>query len=100
MLQDGDTAAVAEKLDDLQGVLVHSLTGVCPGCKLICITYTSSASGNYGCLYAFTVGEDGDILNLGEKKKKKKKKQTSEVVVRSTNMQNFLAYTVRARLPR
>jgi myo-inositol-1-phosphate synthase len=27
------------------------------------------------------VGEDGDLLNLGEKKKKKKKKQTSEVVV-------------------
>ena len=37
---------------------------------------------NYICLYAFAVGEDGDILNLGEKKKKKKKKQTSEVVVR------------------
>lgn len=42
--EDGDAAAVAEKLDDLQ------------------------------------VGEDGDMLNLGEKKKKKKKKQTSEVV--------------------
>ena len=45
---------------------------------------------HYGCLYAFTVGEDGDILNLGEKKKKKKKKQTSEVVVRLANMQNCL----------
>ncbi|KAL0049751.1 hypothetical protein WJX82_009169 [Trebouxia sp. C0006] len=43
-MSDGDTAAIAEKLDDLQ------------------------------------VGEDGDLLNLGEKKKKKKKKQTSEVV--------------------
>ena len=30
------------------------------------------------------VGEDGDLLNLGEKKKKKKKKQTSEVVVNMT----------------
>lgn len=27
------------------------------------------------------VGEDGDLLNLGEKKKKKKKKQTTEAVV-------------------
>ena len=31
------------------------------------------------------VGEDGDVLNLGEKKKKKKKKQTSEVVVSPGN---------------
>lgn len=28
-----------------------------------------------------SVGEDGDLLNLGEKKKKKKKKQTTEAVV-------------------
>lgn len=52
---------------------------------------------NYICLYAFAVGEDGDILNLGEKKKKKKKKQTSEVVVRFAH-KIVSAYTARARL--
>ncbi len=35
------------------------------------------------------VGEDGDLLNLGEKKKKKKKKQTSEVVVNMTTFSKF-----------
>ena len=80
VLQDGDTAAVAEKLDDLQGAVVYSLTGACPDRKLVCIVFTSFTMF---CLYAFAVGEDGDILNLGDKKKKKKKKQTSEVVVRS-----------------
>jgi len=34
--------------------------------------------------FVVAVGEDGDLLNLGEKKKKKKKKQTSEVVVNMT----------------
>ena len=29
------------------------------------------------------VGEEDELLNLGEKKKKKKKKQTTEVVVRA-----------------
>ena len=35
------------------------------------------------------VGEDGDLLNLGEKKKKKKKKQTSEVVVNMITYSKF-----------
>ena len=43
------------------------------------------------------VGEDGDLLNLGEKKKKKKKKQTSEVVVNMTTFSKLLL--ARARLP-
>ena len=37
----------------------------------------------------YTVGEDGDLLNLGEKKKKKKKKQTSDVVVRIPHLKNL-----------
>ena len=37
------------------------------------------------------VGEDGDILNLGEKKKKKKKKQTTDIVVRPEEHTGLIA---------
>ena len=52
-------------------------------------------------MHAFAVGEDGDILNLGEKKKKKKKKQTSEVVVSPAHsIQNSLGIYCQSKMPR
>jgi len=52
----------------------------------LCVFIQNTA--HYGLFWQqplmLAVGEDGDLLNLGEKKKKKKKKQTSEVVVNMT----------------
>lgn len=39
--EDGDAAAVAEKLDDLQGALVHSFTSACLNCRVVCVVHTS-----------------------------------------------------------
>ncbi len=47
----------------------------------VCIRKTAHSGLFWQQPLMLAVGEDGDLLNLGEKKKKKKKKQTSEVVV-------------------
>lgn len=54
-------------------------------CRRPCIVRVIRQTAHSGLCWQqplmLAVGEDGDLLNLGEKKKKKKKKQTSEVVV-------------------